>query len=69
MARREGFFSGPSVGEPQLADAAEPVAGGPEARSEQPVHISRRERLYAELGGALIGLGGAAALLNFVLLK
>ena len=28
-----------------------------------------RERLYTDIGGAVIGLGGAAALLNFVLLK
>jgi hypothetical protein len=28
-----------------------------------------RDRLYTDIGGAVIGLGGAAALLNFVLLK
>ena len=29
----------------------------------------KRERLYTDIGGAVIGIGGAAALLNFVLLK
>ena len=28
-----------------------------------------RDRLYTDIGGAVIGLGGAAALINFVLLK
>ena len=28
-----------------------------------------RDRLYADVGGAIIGLAGAAALINFVLLK
>ncbi len=29
----------------------------------------KRERLYTDIGGAVIGIGGAAALLNFVLMK
>jgi len=49
------------------ASAAQPAAASPAtpARTRNPA----RDRLYADVGGAIIGLAGAAALINFVLLK
>ena len=41
-------------------------AGAPPAPKERNL---ARERLYADIGGAVIGLSAAAALINFVLLK
>ena len=49
---------------PEEAPAAE------EEPEEEVVTRSRgRDRLYTDIGGAIIGLGGAAALINFVILK
>ena len=49
--------------EAELARAARPEQA---AKAER---IPKRDRLYTDIGGAVIGLGGAAALINFVLLK
>lgn len=55
---------------------AEPEEAGPEpAEPEASVPAAPRERnpareqLYADIGGAIIGLSAAAAVINFVLLK
>ena len=51
----------------------EPGPKPPEPETTSPAGARERnldrERLYADIGGAIIGLSGAAALLNFVLLK
>ena len=64
------FFSSPPE-RPAREEA--PVAEEPPAAEEAPggevVRSRGRDRLYTDIGGAIIGLGGAAALLNFVLLK
>ena len=64
--RLRGYFS-------DLPEEAPPEEDSDPARAEtravRPTRISGREQLYADIGGAVIGLGGAAALLNFVLLK
>ena len=54
-------------GAPEAPDPASPeretsVPAAPRQRNLD------RERLYADIGGAIIGLGAAAALINFVLL-
>ena len=49
--------------DPESARAGLPAASAPQTRS------LARERLYADIGGTIIGLSGAAALINFVLLK
>ena len=51
--------SGAGSGERRLGDI------GPEGSA---IDVSRRNRLAAEFGGALIGLGGTAALIGFLLL-
>jgi hypothetical protein len=61
--RLRGFLSSPPEEE---APGDEEASTRVKARA---AHISGRERLYADVGGAVIGLGGAVALLNFVLLK
>jgi hypothetical protein len=48
---------------PQPGVAATPAATPTGTRNPA------RDRLYADVGGAIIGLAGAAALINFVLLK
>jgi hypothetical protein len=48
---------------PQPGMAATPTATPTGTRNPA------RDRLYADVGGAIIGLAGAAALINFVLLK
>jgi len=66
-----------------LSSAAEEHAQAPKGEEETEVEAlparrtraakaernAKRERLYTDIGGAVIGIGGAAALLNFVLLK
>ncbi|MDX6586037.1 MAG: hypothetical protein QOI31_510 [Solirubrobacterales bacterium] len=68
--RLRNFFSGPleaEVDEEEEAEVEAPaVKRTPAAEAER---NPKRERLYTDIGGAVIGLGGAAALLNFVLLK
>ena len=56
----------PSSNSPEEARREEDSAP---TRAARPARKFGREQLYADIGGALIGLGGAAALLNFVLLK
>ena len=50
-------------------EEARPAEDSAPTRAVRPARNFGREQLYADIGGALIGLGGAAALLNFVLLK
>ncbi len=73
--RLRRFFSGPLVEfeeepiadeEPIRAPEVEERTPAPEAK---PARDRSRDRLYTDIGGAVIGLGGATALLNFVLLK
>jgi hypothetical protein len=45
------------------------LASGPSAEAEQRPRNRARERLYADVGGAVIGLCGASALIHFVLLR
>jgi hypothetical protein len=52
---------------PELRLVESPAEGPP--NPQQIARHSGRERLYADIGGAVIGLGVAAALLNFVILK
>jgi len=47
----------------------EPASAQVKAQTEPTERNLARERLYADIGGAVIGLSAAAALLNFVLLK
>jgi hypothetical protein len=47
----------------------EPASAQVMAPTESRERNLARERLYADIGGAVIGLSAAAALLNFVLLK
>jgi hypothetical protein len=49
--------------EAELARAARPE------QATKAERVPKRDRLYTDIGGAIIGLGGAAALINFVLLK
>ena len=62
------FFSAPAKpAEPEEAPAAEELS---DEEEEEVVTRSRgRDRLYTDIGGAIIGLSGAAALINFVILK
>jgi len=62
--RMRRFFNGPDEVE---ASEDTPSAREPE-KSAKPASRSGRERLYTAIVGAVIGLGGAAALINFVLL-
>jgi hypothetical protein len=68
--RLRRFFSGP-LEEEGYED--EPVGEEPtRTRPDKPARPARdrsRDRLYTDIGGAVIGLGGAAALINFVLMK
>lgn len=57
------FFTGPEVEEDGEAAAT------PQELAVVTARHPGRDRLYADIGGAVIGLGGAAALLDFVLLK
>jgi hypothetical protein len=54
-------------GEPEKPEP-EPVRQEPSAPAVARERNLDRERLYADIGGAIIGLGAAAALINFVLL-
>jgi hypothetical protein len=64
--RLRGYFS-------ELPEKAPPAEDSDPARAETraviPTRVSGREQLYADIGGTVIGLGGAVALLSFVLLK
>jgi hypothetical protein len=66
-ARRREEQTGLSLRERLREFFAGPVEAAGEAAEEHPP--ARHERLYTDLGGAVIGIGGAAALLNFVLLR
>jgi hypothetical protein len=64
--RLRNFFSGSPEAEAEV-EAEALVAE--RARAAKAERNPKRERLYTDIGGAVIGIGGAAALLNFVLLK
>ena len=64
--RLRNFFTGPSEAE-KVVEAEAPVVE--RTRAAKAERSPKRERLYTDIGGAVIGIGGAAALLNFVLLK
>jgi hypothetical protein len=61
----EGFSGSPEA-EVEVEAEAPIVERTRAAKAER---NPKRERLYTDIGGAVIGIGGAAALLNFVLLK
>jgi hypothetical protein len=65
--RLRNFFSRPLEVEEEEAEVEAPVVERTRAAKAERSH--KRERLYTDIGGAVIGIGGAAALLNFVLLK
>jgi len=61
------FFSAPDA---RPAREEEPAGEDMLAIEEEVVtRTRRRDRLYTDIGGAIIGLGGAAAVINFVILK
>ena len=58
------FFNGPALEE----DAGEEPSASKTAPIASEARVPSRMRLYTDIGGVVIGLGGAAALINFVLL-
>jgi len=55
--------------EREVSAAAQPAMAVTSPASPARARNPARERLYADIGGAIIGLAGALALINFVLLK
>ena len=64
--RLRNFFSRPPEAEVEVVAEAPVVE---RTRAAQAERNPKGQRLYTDIGGAVIGIGGAAALLNFVLLK
>jgi hypothetical protein len=64
--RLRNFFSAPPESEAEPEKVIEAPASAQRAPKPKRERIPKRDRLYTDLGGAAIGLGGAAALINFV---